>query len=187
MNPSRSFLTFTLLVALAACSSGGFGTSNDPVGVPGVAGESDVDGLIVGHRLMAAGEYELALKAYTRAAAQQGLNVDTLSALGSANLRLGRLGQAESLLRRATEQEPDFPAAWNNLGVILLEKGEYGEASEVFRRAFATDNGNSEQNRQNLARALANLEDPDYDPAQQNQDFKLVRRGTGDFVILTAP
>jgi hypothetical protein len=33
---------------------------------------SGVDGLTVGHRLMEAGEYELALKAYLRAAAEQG-------------------------------------------------------------------------------------------------------------------
>lgn len=185
MTTRRAFLTLALITPIAACSAGGFGLSNDPVGAPGVAGASDIDGLIVGHRLMAAGEYELALKAYTRAAAQQGLNVDTLSALGSANLKLGRLGQAERLLRRATDEAPDFPAAWNNLGVVLLEKGDYAEASEVFRRAFATDNGNSDQIRENLRLALANLNDPFYDPSQQNQDFKLVRRGTGDFVILT--
>lgn len=186
MHISRSCLTLAILFALAACTPGGFGTSNDPLAAPGVSGESNIDGLIVGHRLMAAGEFELALKAYTRAAAQQGLNVDTLSALGSANLRLGRLGQAEKLLRRATEEAPDFPAAWNNLGVILLEKGNYAEASQVFRRAFATDNGNSDQIRENLRLALANLGDPDYNPEQQNQDFKLVRRGAGDFVLLTA-
>lgn len=173
------------LTFLAACSSGGFGRSEDQVFAPGVAGESDIDGLLVGHRLMEAGEYELALRAYTRAAAQQGLNVDTLSALGSANLRLGRLGQAERLLRRATDEEPNFPAAWNNLGVILMEKGEYSEAAEVFRRAFATDNGNSDQIRENLRISLALIEDPFYD-TRQNQDVKLVRRGTGDYVILTA-
>ena len=174
------------IATVAACSPGGFGVQNDGVFAPGVAGQSDVDGLTVGHRLMAAGEYELALRAYTRAAAQQGLNIDTLSALGSANLRLGRLGQAERLLRRATEEAPDFPAAWNNLGVVLMEKGEYAEAAEVFRRAFATDNGNSEQIRQNLTAALAILDEPDYDPNQQNQ-FKLVRRGAGDFVLLSTP
>lgn len=173
------------LTFLAACSSGGFGRSEDQVFAPGVAGESDIDGLLVGHRLMEAGEYELALRAYTRAAAQQGLNVDTLSASGSANLRLGRLGQAERLLRRATDEEPNFPAAWNNLGVILMEKGEYSEAAEVFRRAFATDNGNSDQIRENLRISLALIEDPFYD-TRQNQDVKLVRRGTGDYVILTA-
>ena len=100
-RPAGAILAMSIF--LAACTAGGFDASNDPLSAPGVAGESDIDGLIVGHRLMAAGEYELALRAYTRAAAQQGLNVDTLSALGSANLKLGRLGQAERLLRRATD------------------------------------------------------------------------------------
>lgn len=176
--------TIVALMTLAACSSGGFGRSNDQVFAPGVAGASDIDGLLVGHRLMSEGEYELALKAYTRAASQQGLNVDTLSALGSANLRLGRLGQAERLLRHATEQDPSFPAAWNNLGVILMEQGKISEAAQVFRRAFATDNGNSEQIKENLRISLAQISDPTYD-LSQNQDVKLVRRGTGDFVLLT--
>lgn len=178
-------LSLFALTTMAACSQGGFGQSNDPFFAPGVAGESDIDGLLVGHRLMAAGEYELALKAYTRAAAQQGLNVDTLSALGSANLRLGRLGQAERLLRRATDLDPNFPAAWNNLGVILMERRKYAEAAEVFRRAFATDNGNSDQIKENLRISLALVEDPFYDDPQ-NEDVKLVRRGAGDYVILTA-
>ena len=185
MTKRRAQLALAIAIPLAACSPGGFGTSNDGVFAPGVAGATNEDGLVIGHRLMAAGEYELALKSYTRAAAQQGLNVDTMSALGSANLKLGRLGQAERWLRRAAEEEPDFPAAWNNLGVVLLEQGNYAEASEIFRRAFATDNGNSDQIRENLRLALANLGDPNYDPSQQNQEFKLVRRGTGDFVILT--
>lgn len=176
---------FITLMTMAACTTGGFGRSDDQVFAPGVAGASDIDGLLVGHRLMAAGEFELALKAYTRAASQQGLNVDTLSALGSANLRLGRLGQAEKLLRRATREEPDFPAAWNNLGVILMEQRKFPEAAQVFRNAFATDNGNSDQIRENLRLALAQIEDPAYDPSQ-NDTIKLVRRGTGDFVILTA-
>lgn len=186
MRFCRALHAVAMTILLAACTPGGFDTSNDPLGAPGVAGISDVDGLIIGHRLMAAGEYELALKAYTRGAAQQGLNVDTLSALGSANLKLGRLGQAERLLRRATDEDPEFPAAWNNLGVILMEKGETSEAVAVFRRAFATDNGDSDQIRENLTSALAILDDPGYDPDQQNQGTKLVRRGAGDYVILTA-
>lgn len=183
---SRILGATLLIVTLAACSTGGFGRSNDAIGAPGVAGASNLDGLMVGHRMMQAGEFELALRAYTRAAAQHGLNVDTLSALGSANLRLGRLNQAERLLRRATEQDPSFSAAWNNLGVILMEQGKYPEASEVFRRAFATDNGNSDQIRENLRISLAKVNDPAYD-LTQNETVKLVRRGTGDFVLLTAP
>ena len=175
------------LTLLAACETGGFERSEDDVFAPGIAGESDIDGLIVGHRLMAAGEYELALRAYSRAANEQGLNPDTLSALGSANLRLGRLGQAERWLRRATEEAPDFPPAWNNLGVILMEQGKIAEASEVFRRAFATDNGNSDQIRDNLRVSLAKLNDASYGENQENEEVQLVRRGTGDFVLLTAP
>ncbi|MCK0095338.1 tetratricopeptide repeat protein [Yoonia sp. F2084L] len=175
------------IVTLAACSSGGLNRSSDGVFAPGVAGRSTVDGLVVGHRLMAAGEHELALRAYNRAAAQQGLNVDTMSAIGSANLNLGRLGQAERWLRRAVEEDPTFPPAWNNLGVILMEKGDIAEASEVFRRAFAADNGNSDEIRDNLRLALANLENPGNNALQQNQNFNLIRRGAGDFALMTEP
>lgn len=179
----RPFIAGLLMLILAACTTGGLNRSSDGVFAPGVSGSSRIDGLIVGHRLMDAGEYELALKAYNRAAAQQGLNVDTMSAIGSANLNLGRLGQAERWLRRAVDEDPSFPPAWNNLGVILMEKGEVGEASEVFRRAFAADNGNSDEIRDNLRLALANLENPGNNAVQENQNFNLIRRGAGDFVL----
>jgi Flp pilus assembly protein TadD len=167
----------TALAVLAACSTGGLNRSAGGVYAPGVAGQADVDGLIVGHRLMQAGEFELALDAYLLAASQQGFNVDTLSAMGSANLRLGRLGQAETFLRRAVAEDAGFAPAWNNLGVVLMEQGKVGEASEVFRRAYATDNGNSDQIRDNLRLALAKLEDPFYTGLNNDQDFQLVRRG----------
>ena len=48
-------------LTLAACETGGLNRSTDGVFAPGVAGPSAEDGLIVGHRLMDAGEYELAL------------------------------------------------------------------------------------------------------------------------------
>ncbi len=150
-----------------------------------VSGSSDSEGLGCGHLLVAAGEYDLALRAYTRDASQQGLNVDTVSALGSASLRLGRLGQAETLLRRAVDEDPTFAAAWNNLGVILMERGKIPEAAQIFRRAFATDNGNSDEIRDNLRLALANLNDPVNTQTQENEPFQLVRRGTGDFILLS--
>ena len=171
------------LVTLAACDAGGLQSSENgafaPQGRP--QGEKSVDGLIVGHRLMAAGEYELALQSYTRAAAEQGVNVDVLSAIGSANLQLGRLGQAEQILRRATELDETFPPAWNNLGVVLMERRQYGEASRVFRLAFALDNGESAEIRENLRLALAKLENPEYSAPEE---YRLVRRGPGYFQIL---
>ncbi len=147
--------------------------------------DDSVDGLLVGHRLMAAGEYELALRAYLRAASERNIDVDVLSAIGSANLRLGRLGQAERQLRSAIEIDDGFPPAWNNLGVVLMETGRYGEASRVFRTAFALDNGNSEEIRENLRLALAKVENPEY--SAENTNFALVRRGTGEYLLLPTP
>lgn len=176
------------LTALAACDTGGLNRSAGGVYAPGVSrADNGVNNLEVGHRLMDAGQFELALEAYTRAAGDQGLNVDTLSALGSANLRLGRLGQAETLMRRAVDADPTFAPALNNLGVILMERGETAEAVQIFRRAFATDNGNSDQIRDNLRLALARLEETSYANAQEAETVQLVRAGDSEYQILTAP
>jgi Flp pilus assembly protein TadD len=169
-------------LALAACAP----QQTGPFAPAGPGRGEAVDGLTVGHRLMAAGEYELALKAYLRAAGEQGVTVDVLSALGSANLKLGRLGQAEQLLRRALEVDGSFVPAWNNLGVVLMEQGKYGEASECFRRAYALDSGASDEIRENLRLSLAKLGDPGY-VQPENHNFALVRRGSGEYLLLSTP
>lgn len=184
------FGAILLAFALAACDpAGGLRLGKQSPYAPGVssrAADQSVDGLIVGHRLMEAGEYELALKAYYRAASEQGLTVDVMSAVGSANLKLGRLGQAERNLRQATEMDAAFVPAWNNLGVVLMEQGRFGEAELVFKRAFALDSGESADIRENLRLALAKKDDPAYsDP--HNNGPALVRRGTGDYLLLTTP
>ena len=177
---------FLLIVGLlAACgNSGGAGLSrNTPFGVN--PRQEAVDGLIVGHRLMEAGEYELALKAYYRAAGEDGINVDTLSAIGSANLKLGRLGQAELVLRRALEADPTFVPALNNLGVVLMERDKIGEAKRVFEQAYALDSGQSDSIRDNLKLAIAKSEARVYDTPQEEGAFQLVRREKGRYVLLT--
>ena len=180
------------LCLLCACQSLGGGTLGaSDKSAPGVdASAEDVDGLIVGHRLLEAGEPELALKAYYRAAAQQGINSDVLSAIGSANLALGRLGQAEQVLRRALDEEPTFGPALNNLGVVLMEQGKAPEAKNVFQQAYALDSGNSDAIRENLIRAIAMSEKSIYadEPEQQKleRSFSLVRRGQGENVLLSS-
>ena len=134
---------------------------------------------------MQAGEYELALEAFTRAALDQGLTSEILTSMGTANLGLGRLGQAETLLRRAVREEPEWPEAWNNLGVLLMEQGETAEAVQVFKKAFALDDGESTSIRDNLRLALAKSEESG-NTEPQGQEFKLVRRGSSDFLIQTA-
>lgn len=176
------------ITLLAACQS----TSGlSPVDVarnapPGAdAGAKGVDGLLVGHRLMEAGEFDLALRAYLRAAGEQGMTPDVLSALGSANLRLGRLGQSEKLLRQAIKADPKSVPAHNNLGVVLMETGRIGEARAVFQQAFALDSGSSDSIRENLRLAISRSEATVYDDQAQSHDFSLVRRDQGQYVLLS--
>ncbi|MFN6924529.1 MAG: tetratricopeptide repeat protein [Tabrizicola sp.] len=180
----RFILPVLLPFALAACAQSQGVARNAPFGID--ARGKSVDGLLVGHRLMEAGEYELALKAYYRAVGEHGMNVDTLSAIGSANLALGRLGQAEQILRRALEQDPTFVPAMNNLGVVLMERGEYGEARVYFQRAFAQDSGQTDSIRENLKLAIARSEASVYDSAEEQKGgFRLVRQEKGRYVLLT--
>lgn len=179
-------LAVSSLATLAACAPGGFSATGDQVFAPGVdqSGEAE-DGVEVGHRLIAAGQYELAIKSFNRAALENGIDAEILSGLGSANLGLGRLGQAEAVLRRAVKSDADQPEVWNNLGVVLMERGKTAEAEQIFRKAYALDNGESDAIRDNLRLALAKS-DNSATVGIDDANYKLVRRAAGDYLI-TAP
>ncbi|MBQ0805571.1 tetratricopeptide repeat protein [Sulfitobacter sp. HGT1] len=185
-------LCLTITTGLTACSTGGFpafGVSRTDANpfAPGVNQRKDAeDGVEVAHRLMKAGEYELAIRAFNRAALATELNAEILSGLGSANLGLGRLGQAEKLLREAVAKDDTQPEVWNNLGVVLMERGKLAEANLTFRKAYALDNGESDAIRDNLRLALAKSENSATIPSQE-EDYKLVRRGSGDYLLRPVP
>ncbi|MCE8517746.1 tetratricopeptide repeat protein [Ruegeria pomeroyi] len=188
-RPPRLVLAWAIVTAVTMASC----TRNDDIALPDSPFPPGVDhrkqavsGVEVGQRLMAAGEYELALDAFTRAALDEGMTTEILTGIGTANLGLGRLGQSETMLRRAVEEAPDWPEAWNNLGVLLMEKGEIAEATAVFRKAYALDNGESDSIRNNLRIALAKSENPAIN-TEQKEEFKLVQRGQGDFLIRKTP
>ena len=179
-----------LLIAACTLPGGGLRPAANAPPPADAGGKGGVDGLLVGHRLMEAGELELALKAYYRAAAEDGIDADVLSAIGSANLALGRLGQAEQVLRRALERDPAFVPALNNLGCVLMELGKAPEAKNVFQQAYALDSGASDSIRENLRLAIATMENSVYseqeDQKQEAPALKLVRRGQGEYVLLSA-
>ncbi|PJE32130.1 Tetratricopeptide repeat-containing protein [Pseudooceanicola antarcticus] len=184
---SRRFLLRLILLAplcLAACME----PSRDPTSpyAPGLdpRGEA-VDPMLVGDRLLAAGEYELAIDAYTRAALDLGLTPKVYAGIGTANLQLGRLGQAEEQLRRASEAPDTPPEVWNNLGLVLVAKGQVEEGAATLRRAYALDNGASDAIRSNLRLALAMLGERPYDEGQE-QEFQVVRSGHSVYKIRTA-
>ena len=141
---------------------------------------------MVGWRLMEAGEYELALDAFARHAVDHGTTPELKAAVGTAYIGLGRLGQAETLLRESLKEGPDHPETWNNLGVVLMEQGETGEAARVFRIAFALDSGESVEIKENLQLALAKIENPAY-TSEQQYEFELVRAEGADYRILSTP
>lgn len=171
---------------LAACSQDGFSRDRNSPFAPEVNRRAPmVDQLVVGHRLLASKEYELAIDAYNRAALDRGFDAEVLSALGTVNLALGRMGQAETLLRRAVKKEEAWPEVWNNLGVVLMETGKHAEAAQVFRKAYALDDGESDAIRDNLRLALAKMDNLSYGVDEQ-QEYKLVRRGSSDYLIRTA-
>ncbi|KIC30871.1 tetratricopeptide repeat protein [Leisingera sp. ANG-S5] len=175
------------LALAAACSTSGLKQDKGSPWAPGDDHRQEAaDGLVVGHRLMAAGEHELALEAFTRAALDHGLTAEVLSGMGSAKLGLRRLGQAEDLLRQAVDADPAWPEPMNNLGVALIERGKTAEAVQVFQRAYALDNGESDAIRDNLRLALAKLENPAHSEPQK-EDYKLVRQGSGSYLIREAP
>jgi tetratricopeptide (TPR) repeat protein len=185
----HTVLALVLFGALGACAATtGFTPDRVgpelPYGTPAI--HDAADGLEIGHRLMAAGEYELALRAYYRAVADVGAHADALSAIGSANLRLGRLGQAEQMLRRALEDDETHVPALNNLGVVLAEQQKWGEARAVFHNAFALDSGRSDEIRENLRLAIANSENSNYAVIEEHE-FSLVRRGSGHYLLLATP
>lgn len=175
-------LTFPLIavLALAACNPAAVGrsTTDDPLTPPGTAGgvADGVDPLIVGDRLMANGEPQLALAAYTRAAGRDGLTPDIKMAMAGANIRIGRLHQGERLLREVLEEEPQNAQAMNDLGVALMQKGELGEAHRLFRAAFALQPTPEIQG--NLKVSGARLSDRTYDDAQE-EAFTLTQGAGG--------
>jgi len=180
-------LVLGLVLAISGCETAQGPLANTHEGVAAPRGTASVteavDGLIVGHRLMAAGEFQLALDAYNRAVVGHGLNADVLSAIGSANLRLGRLNQAEKYLKRAVEKDPAFVPAWNNLGVTQINSNQYIPARASFQRAFALDNGDSEEIRQNLILAIRLAEAASAE-IPEDFNFLLVRRGNGRYLLL---
>jgi len=85
------------------------------------------------------------------------------------------------LRRSVTKDETSAPAS-NNLGVALMSQGDFAEARQVFRRAFVLSGGSNNEIRENLRLAIANLDNPAYDAVNQNE-YKLVHRGQGDFLL----
>ena len=191
----RGLIILTTLTGLMACVNTDDDRRLDPIAqgleIAAPQGtvvlQDEVNQLLVGDRLLDAGQPELALRAYYRAAGEQGLNPETLTAIGAANLRLGRMGQAESQFRQAIDLDETHVPALNNLGVALMERDAFGEARRVFELAFAHDSGQSDAIRENLRLTIARMENIIYSDDNNQKGPGLIRRGEGVYVLLAEP
>lgn len=140
------------------------------------------DQLTVGHRMMAAGQYELALRAYTRAfgVARPEQTAEILLAVGSANARLGRVWRARRTLESAVTADPRSVTAWNNLGVVQMSLNDPFPALDAFRTADRLARGRNSVVRRNIERAEALLQF-DAQPDEMIGEFVLVRQGSGRY------
>jgi len=187
MMHARRVSLAALVLVLAGCAGWPVsrGAIDDALAPPGADVDvTGIDPVIVGDRLLASGEAELALDSYIRAAGLGGLTPGLMRSMAQANLRLGRLGQAERLLRDALAVQDDDAALWNDLGVVLMERGDAAEARLAFRRAFALDS-TTPQILENLRLSLDRLEQMRYS-GEQETAFTLTRRRDGVFELSAA-
>jgi Flp pilus assembly protein TadD len=149
----------------------------DPLAAPGPAGgPAEVDPLIVGDRLLVAGEPEMAREAFLRAATRDGLTPRVRLGLAAADAGQGRLLQAERLLRGVVAERPRDADAMNDLAVVLLRLDRPGEAYRMLRTAFALQP--SPEIRNNLRASAARLGDPSY-ADEPDAGFTLTRGADG--------
>ena len=89
------------------------------------------------------------------------------------------------MLRRSLEMDPAFVPALNNLGVVLMERGNVSEARVIFQQAYALDSGQSDAIRENLKQAIAVMNNSIYAKHEEDKPvMNLVRRGQGDYAAL---
>jgi Flp pilus assembly protein TadD len=70
-------------------------------------------------------------------------NTDVLNSLGEMMYHVGRVEEASSLFRRATDLNEHLAVAWNNLGVAYLSMNRPGDAVDCFKRCLAEEPGNA--------------------------------------------
>jgi TonB family protein len=88
-------------------------------------------------------KFDLAEQYYHRAIDLQPQRIDARFSLGSLLLRRGQeedpkfLPQALEAFRQMTEQEPDSPDGWGNMGLVLTYMGRYDDAEQMYKKALA--------------------------------------------------
>ena len=98
----------------------------------------------MGRIYLALGRAQDAELAWASGVAARPDEVDLLVSLAVSLGAQDRLGEAISVLHRATTAEPASARAWAQLGVVSMANHDYGTASEALLNALELDSGNAE-------------------------------------------
>jgi choline-sulfatase len=80
-----------------------------------------------------------ALDAMTRANQINPTDLDNLRNIGTAELQLGRVDDAERAFRAITVQNDRYAAAYNGLGLVAIQRGDAQTALQQFQKALDAD------------------------------------------------
>lgn len=141
--------------------------------------------LSLGHRLLAAREPDLAMKAFLTSMNVEGISASAVTGAGIAFEQQGLLSGARRYFEQAVQLAPNSVIAHNNLGVALYRLREYYPARDEFRSAFALSSGTSETAVRNLNRTeamIAVLETSE--DAEQPISHEVVNLGGGEFRLV---
>jgi tetratricopeptide (TPR) repeat protein len=113
--------------------------------------------LTQGNRCLAQGEYDAAVVHYEELLEFSPRHPEALNNLGAAQLKLGRYGEAEEVLRTAVRLQPNYADAISNLGNLLRCKGGHVAEAEMWLRRAIKLNPKHLDARINLGLTLAFL------------------------------
>ena len=142
--------------------------------------------LIIGKRLIDAGEYDLAIDAFERSILIEGVSAAAMTGAGIAAEKRGLISMASRYFERARELAPESELANNNLGVVLYRLREYYRARQAFQAAFALSDGRNELALRNLRLTERIIKDIEagrryVDPAL---NMEVRRLGSSEFELI---
>jgi type IV pilus assembly protein PilF len=132
MNTLRSVCLLLVAVVLSACAGSG--------AVPPV-NDAAIANMNLGAGYLRQGRTDLAIERLQRALVQDPRLVEAHSTIAVAYDQAGSLENAETHYRRATQLDPDSPAAANAYAVFLCSRqNRWSDAEPYFRRAASNVN-----------------------------------------------
>ncbi len=179
--------TLILTCLLAACTErqptlGELLAPHAPTPVPDA--KPGVSYLVIGKRLLDAGQHETALKAFLRSARIEGVTAAAMNGAGVAAENLGRTTEAREYFRRAVELDPNSILARNNYGVALYKSGDYHMARSAFEAAFALSNGQNAVAARNLGLVEHKIAEIEGDtPIMIDTGYNVVRTGSSVYSL----